>query len=258
MSSLPTRLEHKLDRSVFILAKPDTVFAFFQDNARWASWWGAGSTIDPRPGGTVYVRYPNAVEASGEILEIVAPERIVFTYGYASGQPMGPGESRVTIQLAREAAGTRLTLTHELADAAARDQHIQGWRFQLSVFANLVANELHANAGDRADAWFSAWAEPDDAKRNAAFDAIAASNVRFGDRYSMLEGTDEVALHAGAAQKFMPGMTMTRDGAVRHCLGTALVDWTVPGSDGAVKARGTNVFTFGPDGKITAVTGFWG
>lgn len=254
MSLLP----HTLDRSVFILAKPDTVFAFFQDNARWASWWGAGSTIDPRPGGKVYVRYPNAVEASGDVLEISAPDRIVFTYGYASGQPCGPGESRVTITLAREAAGTRLTLTHELADAAAHDQHIQGWRFQLSLFGNVVANELHANADDLADAWFAAWAEPDDAKRKAAFDAIAAPAVRFGDRYSMLEGTDEVALHAGAAQKFMSGMTMQREGPVRHCLGTALVEWTVPGPDGVAKARGTNVFTFGADGKITTVTGMWG
>jgi uncharacterized protein YndB with AHSA1/START domain len=253
-----TALPYRLDRSVFMAATPETVFRIFQHNARWASWFGAGSTIDPRPGGKVYVRYPNAVEASGEVLEISAPERLVFTYGYASGQPVGPGQSRVTIQLAREAAGTRLTLTHELPDAAARDQHIQGWRYQLSVFANLVSNELNANAGERADAWFSAWAEPDDAKRKAAFDAIAAPNVRFGDRYSMLEGTDEVALHAGAAQKFMPGMTMTRDGAARHCLGTALVDWTVPGPDGAPKARGTNVFTFGADGKITTVTGLWG
>lgn len=254
MSSLPFRL----DRSVFILAKPDTVFAYFQDSARFAAWWGAGSTIDPRPGGKVYVRHPGGVEASGEIREIQAPERLVFTYGYASGKPIGPGESLVTIQLSREAAGTRLTLTHELADEAARNEHIQGWRFQLSLFGNLVANDLHANAGALADAWFSAWAETDEAKRTAALHAIAADDVRFGDRYSMLEGVDEVTLHAGAAQKFMPGMRMQRDGAVRHCLGTVLVNWTVPGPEGKVMAQGTNVFTLGADGKIASVTGLWG
>lgn len=253
MSSLP----HRLDRSVFIHAKPDTVFAFFQDSARWASWWGAGSTIDPRPGGKVYVRYPNAVEASGEVVEIDAPHRISFTYGYASGQPMAPGASLVTITLTREASGTRLTLIHELSDAAARDQHVQGWRYQLSVFANLVANELHANAGEMADAWFAAWAEPDDAARVQAFEAIAHGDVRFGDRYSLLDGINEVSLHAGAAQKFMPGMRLHRDGAVRHCLGTALVNWTVPGPEGKTLAQGTNVFTFGADGKITSVTGIW-
>ena len=146
--TLPT-LAHHLDRSVFILAKPDTVFAYFQDSARWASWWGAGSTIDPRPGGKVYIRYPNNVEALGEVVEIAAPSRIVFTFGYASGTPMGPGESRVTIALAREGAGTRLTLTHEVGDASSRDQHVQGWRFHLSVFANVIANALHADVNAR-------------------------------------------------------------------------------------------------------------
>ncbi len=254
MATLPFRL----DRSVFILAKPATVFAFFQDSARWASWWGAGSTIDPRPGGKVYVRYPGNVEASGEIVEIRAPERIVFTYGYVSGKPVGPGESLVTIQLAPEAAGTRLTLTHELADEAARDEHVQGWRYQLSLFGNLVSNEVNADAAARADAWFDAWAEPDDAKRRQALAAIAVPSVRFGDRYSMLEGIDDVSLHAGAAQKFMPGMRLRRNGDARHCLGTALVNWTVPGPDGTPAAQGTNVFTFGADGKISSVTGVWG
>ena len=254
--TLPT-LAHHLDRSVFILAKPDTVFAYFQDSARWASWWGAGSTIDPRPGGKVYIRFPNNVEALGEVVEIAAPSRIVFTFGYASGTPMGPGESRVTIALAREGAGTRLTLTHEFGDASSRDQHVQGWRFHLSVFANVIANALHADVNARADAWFAAWAETDDAKRSAALTEIAASDVRFGDRYSLLTGIAEISTHAGAAQKFMPGMTMVRHGDARHCLGTALVDWHVPGPDGTPKAKGTNLFAFDADGKVTSVTGFW-
>lgn len=203
------------------------------------------------------MRYPNAVEVSGEVIEITAPEKIVFTYGYASGQPMGPGESRVTIRLQKEAAGTRLTLTHDLADATARDQHIQGWRYQLSVFANLVANALHADVNTLADAWFSAWAETDETTRQAAFDAICALDVRMGDRHSLLEGTSELTLHAGATQKFMPGMRMLRVGDARHCLGTALVEWHVPGPDGKILAQGTNVFTLGADGTITSVVGLW-
>ena len=121
----------------------------------------------------------------------------------------------------------------------------------------LFRSELHAAAGVRADAWYAAWAEPDDAKRHAALAAIAAPDVRFGDKWSLLDGVDEVSHHAGAALRFMPGMTMQRAGDARHCLGTALVDWVVPGPDGQTKARGTNVFTFGPAGEITSVTGFW-
>ena len=49
-TSLPP-LPHSLDRTVTIQAPPETVFRFFQDSARWARWWGAGSTIDPKVGG---------------------------------------------------------------------------------------------------------------------------------------------------------------------------------------------------------------
>ena len=94
-----TPLPHRLDRTVVIHASPETVFRFFTDSARWATWWGAGSTIDPRPGGKVYIRHPGAVEVLGEVLEIRPPERIAFTYGFASGKPMPPGASRVTIRL---------------------------------------------------------------------------------------------------------------------------------------------------------------
>ena len=40
----------RLDRTVVIRARPETVFGFFTDSGRWAAWWGAGSTIDPQAG----------------------------------------------------------------------------------------------------------------------------------------------------------------------------------------------------------------
>ena len=47
--TLPHRnLLHSLERTVVIQADQQTVFSFFTDNDRWASWWGAGSTIDPK------------------------------------------------------------------------------------------------------------------------------------------------------------------------------------------------------------------
>lgn len=253
-----TAKTHRLDRSVFINAHPDTVFAFFQDSTRWASWWGAGSTIEPKVGGKIYVLHPGNVEASGEITEISAPTRLAFTYGYhAEASPVPRGSSNVTIVLAREAGGTRLTLTHLMPTEASRNEHIQGWRYQLSLFANTIANSINANAGPIADAWFDAWVEPDEAKRTSAFAAISADGVHFGDRYSRLDGIDEISLHAGAAQKFMPGMKLHRQGDARHCLGTALVDWTVPGPEGKTMAKGTNVFRFDADGKIVDVVGLW-
>ena len=141
-----TTLAHRLDRTLVIEAPQAAVFKYFTDPVRWAAWWGAGSTIDARPGGRVFVRYPTGDEASGEVVDVDAPSRIVFTYGYVKGVPFGPGESRVTIRLEAVARGTRLSLEHEFADAGTRDPHEQGWRYQLSLFANVVTDELHGDA----------------------------------------------------------------------------------------------------------------
>lgn len=250
------KLAHHLDRTVVIKAPPETVFQYFTDSTRWAAWWGAGSTIDAAPGGKVYVRYPNGVEAMGEILEVHAPESISFTYGYASGNPIPPGASRVTIRLEPVEGGTRLHLRHEFAETGPRDQHMQGWRFQLSQFSNVVANEVFRDAAVAVDAWFDAWVIADDTARESSFARIAGPQVQFRDAYSALEGLAELVAHSGAAQRFMPGIRLRRKGEVRHCQGTVLADWIAVDASAKERMTGTNVFVFGGDGRITSVSGF--
>jgi uncharacterized protein YndB with AHSA1/START domain len=254
--TLPDTLPHVLDRTVLIEAEPETVFRFFTDSARWAMWWGAGSTIDARPGGHLRIRNPGGVEATGEVIEVDAPRRIVFTYGYASGKPIPPGASLVTIRLSAERDATRLDLVHEFADAAVRDEHVQGWRFQLSLFGNAVADEVYAGAAEQVDAWFDAWSNPDGDARAATVARIAASHVRFRDRFSAIEGSSELLAHLSAAQRFMPGLRMTRESEIRHCQAMVLADWAARAADGAERGRGTNVFVFA-NRKIESVTGFW-
>jgi uncharacterized protein YndB with AHSA1/START domain len=250
-------LPHRLDRTIVIQAAPQIVFTFFTDNERWAAWWGPGSTIDAKMGGRVYMRHPGGVETLGEVVEISAPDRIVFTYGFASGTPIPPGSSRVTIALEPVGFGTRLRLSHEFADESVRNEHVQGWRFQLSIFSNVVANVVNAKAPEVVDAWFDAWAEPDATKREEQLTRLAVADVRFRDRYSLLDGIADLVPHIGAAQRFMPGMSARRKGDVRHCQGTLLVDWAAVGPDGQERMKGTNVFTLQGDGRIESVVGFW-
>ena len=249
-----TTLPYRLDRTVTIMASSETVFQFFTDSARWASWWGAGSTIEARPGGPVYIRHSNGVETLGEVVEVQSPERIVFTYGFASGKPIPPGSSRVTIRLHEVAGGTRLDLAHEFGDAAPRDEHVQGWRFQLSLFANVVANEAHAGATELVDAWFTAWAEPQDGKRVQALSKIATPGIRFRDRFSLLDGQADLTAHIAASLRFMPGIRLHRKGDIRHCQGTVLADWSAVGDTGNELASGTTVFSLVADGRIDSVT----
>jgi uncharacterized protein YndB with AHSA1/START domain len=249
-------LTHQVDRTVVIQATPAVVFAFLTETPRWAAWWGAGSEIDPRPGGKMKIVYPGGTEATGEVIEVSAPRRIAFTYGYASGKLIPPGGSRVTIDLEPLGAATRLRLTHEVADEAVANEHIQGWRYQLSLFANVVADAVNAGAAGVVDAWYDAWADPDVASRERTLSRIASDSLRFRDRYSNTGGVADLVAHISGGQRFMPGIRMTRSGDIRHCQGTVLADFVARSSDGQTRATGTNVFVFGADGKLDWVTGF--
>ena len=254
-----TALAECLDRNIVIRAKPDMVFRYFTDPKRWASWWGDGSSIDARPGGAMLIRYPDGSEALGEVLEISAPSRIVFSYGYASGKPIPPGASRVTIDVEPHRDGTLVTLQHQFDDAAARDQHVQGWRYQLSLFSNVVVNELLSDVADRVDAFFALWSAADERARESELRRLVAPSVTFRDRYSSVEGIGELNAQIGGAIRFMPGVRMQRTGNVRQCQGTVVADWltTGLGPGGTRQATGTNVFTFDADAAITSVVAIW-
>ena len=84
-----TTLTHRLDRTLVIEAPQASVFKYFTDPARWAAWWGAGSTIDARPGGRVFVRYPTGDEGRARSGKWTR-RRACLNYGYVKGEPFGP------------------------------------------------------------------------------------------------------------------------------------------------------------------------
>jgi hypothetical protein len=105
------------------------------------------------------------------------------------------------------------------------------------------------------DAWFDAWAIADNQARDAEFARIAAADVRFRDRFGLLQGLADLSAHAGASQRFMPGVRMRRKGEVRHCQGTVVADWVATSGDGKELMSGLNVFEMRSDARIHTVTG---
>jgi uncharacterized protein YndB with AHSA1/START domain len=256
--TMSTAFPHALERTVEIGAPVDVVFAYFTDSALWAAWWGAGSSIDATPGGRMTIRHNNGVEVVGDVVAVDPPRRIVFTYGYAtSEQQPKPGGSQVTITLEPVGTSTRLRLTHAFAEVAHREAFVQGWRYQLSVFATVIADRLHAHADRTADAWFAAWSDPERTTREAEVARIADPAIRFRDRYSLVTGLDDLFAHLAAVHRFMPGLRIERTGAVRHCQGIVVADWVARSADGAERGRGQNVFTLAGDGRIADVVGLW-
>jgi uncharacterized protein YndB with AHSA1/START domain len=250
-----TQLAFSLDRTVDIRARRATVFRFFTDPERFARWWGAGSSIDPVVGGTVTICYPGGTTASGHVTELVPDRRIAFTYGYdRPGASIPPGGSLVTIELVEIPDGTRVVLRHDVTDARTRDEHVQGWRYALALFASVAAADALSHAGVAIATWFDAWNEPDATRCRELLTPIVAADISFRDANGCVVGLDELLVHVAAVQRFMPGIRLEPRGKVRSAHGTTLIDWAAMKAD-AVAMTGTNVVRFAPDGMIAEVIG---
>jgi uncharacterized protein YndB with AHSA1/START domain len=130
------------------------VFKAWTDAEHLAQWWGPNGftnpvcEIDPRVGGAIriHMRSPDGAiyPMKGEIREIVAPERLVFTNIAvdAAGNPVTEGLTTVTF--AEEGGKTKLTLhTRGAALVAQAVPYLQGmeygWTQSIDRLAALLA-----------------------------------------------------------------------------------------------------------------------
>jgi uncharacterized protein YndB with AHSA1/START domain len=132
------RQDEAVEREVRIAARPETVFEFFTDPEKQVLWMGRRAELDARPGGIYDVEINDQSHALGEFVEVDAPRRVVFTFGW-KGQEAGgegehavpPGSSRVEVTLAPEGEATLVRLRHLDLPEQAREIHGQGWELFL-------------------------------------------------------------------------------------------------------------------------------
>lgn len=125
-----------IERELRIAARPETVFSFWVEPERIRQWMGRTVTMEPRPGGAYRIDYNGSDIASGEVLEIDPPHRLVLSWGWeAAGDATPAGASRVEITLTPDGDGTLLQLRHTSLVEAAVEGHAQGWDQFLSGLA---------------------------------------------------------------------------------------------------------------------------
>jgi uncharacterized protein YndB with AHSA1/START domain len=115
-------------------APPETVFSYFTDPVRYRLWQGVDAELDPRPGGIFRVAMTGQSQqiVQGQYLEVDAPRRIVFTWGYEGNTGLFPGESTVEVTLHPDGDGTLLRIRHRgLPSGVACEFHEWGWDLSL-------------------------------------------------------------------------------------------------------------------------------
>lgn len=139
-----TASDTALELERWLAATPDRVFRAWTDPeviGRWMSPVGhAEAEVDLRPGGCLRVTMVGdgvRIEHHGRFLAVEPPHRLVFTW---RSPYTGDADSRVSVALAPDGDGTRLTLRHELLPPGVPASHRDGWGRMLARLADVVAD----------------------------------------------------------------------------------------------------------------------
>ena len=103
----------ELVREIVIDASPETIWPFLTEPGRIVEWHGTVAELDPRPGGIYRVLVAGSSQSAGRYVEVVPPEKVVFTFGWeVEEHQIPPGSTTVEITLHREGDKTRVRLVH--------------------------------------------------------------------------------------------------------------------------------------------------
>jgi len=116
-----------VDISIRIEAPPATVFRYFIDPNRMIEWIGVSADLEPHPGGVFRLNVTGIDTAVGEYVEIVAPERVVFTWGWEGSDTIPSGSTTVEVKLTADGDGTVVRLRHTGLPTDAEPEHLEGW-----------------------------------------------------------------------------------------------------------------------------------
>ena len=124
------RLGDTVDIEVRIAAQPQTIFPYLTDRARMLTWMGFDGELDSRPGGIFRLSVKDDAIVSGEYVEVVPNERVVFTFGWeGEGQVVTPGSTTVEITLTPDGDETLVRLRHYGLEGEMLERHTEGWSF---------------------------------------------------------------------------------------------------------------------------------
>jgi uncharacterized protein YndB with AHSA1/START domain len=140
-----------IERQLSIAATVETVWEFLVDPDKLTRWMGLSATLEAHVGGLYRCDVIPGHTARGEVIEVDAPRRLVFTWGWENNDGVPPGSSTIEIELTPQGEGTSLRFVHrDLPSAEAAKSHTHGWDHFLPRL------EIAAGGGDPGeDPWLT-------------------------------------------------------------------------------------------------------
>ena len=131
--------EKTLKFETYIPARPEQVFYAFSNASALREWLCDLATVDPRPGGRMYLYWNSGYYSSGEYNAVEANQSASFIW-CGRGDP---GRSQVNIAVESQESGTRLILEHTLPDDGGEWEKViaeidKGWGDSLENLASVL------------------------------------------------------------------------------------------------------------------------
>jgi uncharacterized protein YndB with AHSA1/START domain len=143
---------HILTFTRVFAAPRDLVFQAWTTAEMVKNWWGCGqfpacdAEMDARPGGLwrSCLRADNGdeIQLAGRFIEVVRPERLVFTFVRAAAPQIGvePVDTQVTVTFTEQAGKTLMQFRQEVfTTTALRDNHQDGWMTSFGRLDDILA-----------------------------------------------------------------------------------------------------------------------
>lgn len=107
------------------------------------------------------------------------------------------------------------------------------------------------------DRYFAMWNEPDRGARLSLIAQAWTDDAHYVDPLSDVSGADALADMVDSVRAQFPGATLQRTTEIDAHHNVVKFGWSATGPDGNVIVGGTDVGVLAPDGRLTAIAGFF-
>ena len=137
-----SQVTDRVEVSVTVAASQETVFRHLVERDKLVRWIGISADFDAKPGNPINIDVNKTATASGQFVDVVPNERVVFTWGWIGNQIIPPGSSTVEITLKAVGDETEVTLVHTgLPDEPSAAEHGRGWTHYLGRLPLVVVGD---------------------------------------------------------------------------------------------------------------------